>query len=81
MNKLESLITMPVYYLVIAGAIVLVIILFTCCCCKKKVIVERVKEVEVDVPVPVPVEPIVIGQVTRARDIVGRKRYNSGSEV
>lgn len=86
MNKLESLVTMPIYYLVIAGAVILLVILVTCCCCKKEVIVERVKEVEVQAPASITVqEPIIIGQVNRARDIVGRRRYNtssgSGSEV
>jgi hypothetical protein len=83
-NKLESLVTMPIYYLVIAGAIVLLVILFTCCCCKKEVIVERVKEVEVPASVPITVqEPIIIGRVSKAKDIVGRRRYHSssGSEV
>jgi hypothetical protein len=79
-NKLESLVTMPIYYLVIAGGIVLLIILCTCCFCKKTVVVETVKEVEVQAAVN---EPIIIGKVNRARDILGRKRYhtNSDSEV
>jgi hypothetical protein len=86
-NKLESLVTMPIYYLVIAGAVVLLVILFTCCFCKKEVIVERVKEVEVpaSMPVSVPItvqEPIIIGRVNKAKDM-GRRRYHSssGSEV
>jgi hypothetical protein len=82
-NKLESLVTMPIYYLVIAGGIVLLIILCTCCFCKKTVIVETVKEVEVQASVPITVqEPIIIGRVSRAKDM-GRRRYNtsSGSEV
>jgi len=102
-NKLESLVTMPIYYLVIAGGIVLLIILCTCCFCKKTVVVETVKEVEVlasmpasvpasmpasvpaSMPASVPItvqEPIIIGRVSRARDM-GRRRYNSssGSEV
>ena len=83
-NKLESLVTMPIYYLVIAGAVVLFVLLFTCCCCKQTVIVDRVKEVEVPVTVQMPVqEPIIIGRVNKAKDIVGRRRYHSssGSEV
>jgi len=83
-NKLESLVTMPIYYLVIAGAVVLLVILFTCCCCKKEVVVERVKEVEVPAPASITVqEPIIIGRVSKAKDIVGRRRYHSssGSEV
>ena len=83
-NKLESLVTMPIYYLVIAGAVVLLVLLFTCCCCKQTVIVDRVKEVEVPVTVQMPVqEPIIIGRVNKAKDIVGRRRYHSssGSEV
>jgi len=87
-NKLESLVTMPIYYLVIAGAVVLLVLLFTCCCCKQTVIVDRVKEVEVpaSMPVSVPItvqEPIIIGRVNKAKDIVGRRRYHtsSGSEV
>jgi hypothetical protein len=83
-NKLESLVTMPIYYLVIAGAVVLLIILFTCCCCKKEVIVERVKEVEVPPPASITVqEPIIIGRVNKAKEILGRRRYHSssGSEV
>ena len=91
-NKLESLVTMPIYYLVIAGAVVLLVILVTCCCCKQTVIVDRVKDVEVPASVPasmpasVPItvqEPIIIGRVSKAKDIVGRRRYNSssGSEV
>jgi hypothetical protein len=90
-NKLESLVTMPIYYLVIAGAVVLLVLLFTCCCCKQTVIVDRVKEVEVlasmpaSMPASVPItiqEPIIIGRVSKARDM-GRRRYNSssGSEV
>jgi hypothetical protein len=90
-NKLESLVTMPIYYLVIAGAVVLLVLLFTCCCCKQTVIVDRVKEVEVpasmpaSMPASVPItvqEPIIIGRVSRAKDM-GRRRYNSssGSEV
>jgi hypothetical protein len=82
-NKLESLVTMPIYYLVIAGAVVLLVLLFTCCCCKQTVIVDRVKEVEVPASVPITVqEPIIIGRVSRAKDM-GRRRYNSssGSEV
>jgi hypothetical protein len=82
-NKLESLVTMPIYYLVIAGAVVLLVLLFTCCCCKQTVIVDRVKEVEVPVTVQMPVqEPIIIGRVSRPKDM-GRKRYHtsSGSEV
>ena len=81
-NKLESLVTMPVYYLVIAGAVVLLVILVTCCCCKQTVIVDRVKEVEVPVTVQMPVqEPIIIGRLNKAKDM-GRKRYHtsSGSE-
>jgi len=91
-NKLESLVTMPIYYLVIAGAVVLLVLLFTCCCCKQTVIVDQVKEVEVpasmpaSMPVSVPItvqEPIIIGRVNKAKDIVGRRRYHSssGSEV
>jgi len=85
-NKLESLVTMPIYYLVIAGAVVLLVIVFTCCCCKKEVIVETVKEVELPAPALIAVqEPIIIGRVSRAKDILGRRRYNtnsgSGSEV
>ena len=82
-NKLESLVTMPIYYLVIAGAVVLLVILVTCCCCKQTVIVDRVKEVEVPVTVQMPVqEPIIIGRLNKAKDM-GRKRYHtsSGSEV
>ena len=82
-NKLESLVTMPIYYLVIAGAVVLLVLLFTCCCCKQTVIVDRVKEVEVPVTVQMPVqEPIIIGRVSKAKDM-GRRRYHSssGSEV
>jgi len=90
-NKLESLVTMPIYYLVIAGGIVLLIILCTCCFCKKTVVVETVKEVEVlasmpaSMPASVPItvqEPIIIGRVSRAKDM-GRRRYHSssGSEV
>ena len=82
-NKLESLVTMPIYYLVIAGAVVLLVLLFTCCCCKQTVIVDRVKEVEVPASMPASVqEPIIIGRVSRAKDM-GRRRYNSssGSEV
>jgi len=83
-NKLESLVTMPIYYLVIAGGIVLLIILCTCCFCKKTVIVDRVKEVEVPAPASITVqEPIIIGRLNKAKDILGRRRYNtsSGSEV
>ena len=82
-NKLESLVTMPVYYLVIAGAVVLLVILVTCCCCKQTVIVDRVKEVEVPPPASITVqEPIIIGRVNKAKDM-GRRRYHSssGSEV
>jgi hypothetical protein len=82
-NKLESLVTMPIYYLVIAGAVVLLVLLFTCCCCKQTVIVDRVKEVEVPAQASITVqEPIIIGRVSKARDM-GRRRYNSssGSEV
>jgi hypothetical protein len=90
-NKLESLVTMPIYYLVIAGAVVLLVLLFTCCCCKQTVIVDRVKDVEVpasmpaSVPASVPItvqEPIIIGRVSKAKDM-GRRRYHSssGSEV
>ncbi len=82
-NKLESLVTMPIYYLVIAGAVVLLLLLFTCCFCKKEVIVDRVKEVEVPASVPITVqEPIIIGRVNKAKDM-GRRRYHSssGSEV
>ena len=87
-NKLESLVTMPIYYLVIAGAVVLLVILVTCCCCKQTVIVDRVKEVEVPAPASITVqEPIIIGRLNKAKDILGRRRYNtssgsgSGSEV
>jgi len=83
-NKLESLVTMPIYYLVIAGAVVLLVILFTCCFCKQTVIVDRVKEVEVPAPASITVqEPIIIRRVNKAKDILGRRRYhsNSGSEV
>jgi hypothetical protein len=94
-NKLESLVTMPIYYLVIAGAVVLLVLLFTCCCCKQTVIVDRVKDVEVpasmpasvpaSMPASVPItvqEPIIIGRVSKAKDM-GRRRYHSssGSEV
>ena len=82
-NKLESLVTMPIYYLVIAGAVVLLVILVTCCCCKQTVIVDRVKEVEVPPPASITVqEPIIIGRVNKAKDM-GRRRYHSssGSEV
>ena len=82
-NKLESLVTMPIYYLVIAGAVVLLVLLFTCCFCKKEVVVERVKEVEVPAPASITVqEPIIIGRVNKAKDM-GRRRYHSssGSEV
>lgn len=78
LNKLEELVTMPIYYLVIAGAIVLLIILYTCCCCKERVVIERVKEIEVEKAPPIIFEQ---QRVNRARDIVGRKRYSSGSEV